>query len=271
MKKPPDPHLPLFNEALPTPKTSFNGAVPSSSHPSTLSAVIIAERWFQPQAFHTHLELFPKTALCLRLKDEIYLNVPQSRTDLSFSLPINGGNDSHYPFQLSVFHQIDASLPKLPFPLRISYSLQAVYLQSQTRAGDMRKESFRPLVGINCSNLYESTISEKIHKFSQDPSHKAMFIAALKYETTRLSPDSSPDHHDNIPVIAHTTQPRELLLLDGVRSYNNCQSDSTRNCPYVGALKFGVGGNSNSQVPILQPKLCPQFSRGNLIGILPLG
>jgi len=42
------------------------------------------------------------------------------------------------------------------------------------------------LVGINCSNLYESAISEKIYEFSQDPSHKAMFIAALKYETTRL-------------------------------------------------------------------------------------
>jgi len=128
MKKPPDPHLPLFNEALPTPKTSFNGAVPSTSHPSTLSAVIIAERWFQPQAFHTQFEFFPKSTLSLRLKDEICLNVPQSRTDLSVSLPLNGGNDSHHLFQLLVFHQIDDCLPKLPFPLRISYSLQAVYL-----------------------------------------------------------------------------------------------------------------------------------------------
>jgi len=85
------------------------------------------------------------------------------------------------------------------------------------------------------------------------------------------SPDGSPDHHDNVSVTAHTTQPRELPLLNGVQSHSNCRSDSTRNDPYAGALKFGVGGNGNSQVPTLEAKLCPQFPRGNLTGIPPLG
>ena len=85
------------------------------------------------------------------------------------------------------------------------------------------------------------------------------------------SSDGSFDHHGNVPTTTHTFQPRELPLLDGIRPYNNSQPDSTRHNPYGDALKFGVGGNGNSQVATYEPKLCSQLSKDNPAGLLPLG
>lgn len=57
-------------------------------------------------------------------------------------------------------------------------------------------------------------------------------------------------------------------MLDGVRPHNNSQFNSARHAPYVNALKFGVGGNGNPQVPSLEPKFCPQLPRSNPTGLL---
>ncbi|KAJ8423953.1 hypothetical protein Cgig2_008821 [Carnegiea gigantea] len=58
------------------------------------------------------------------------------------------------------------------------------------------------------------------------------------------SSDGSFDHHDNVSTTVHTSQPRELSLLDGIRPYNNSQPDSTTHSPYVDAFEFGVGKNA---------------------------
>ncbi|KAJ8438047.1 hypothetical protein Cgig2_014176 [Carnegiea gigantea] len=63
------------------------------------------------------------------------------------------------------------------------------------------------------------------------------------------SPNGSPNHNDNVPIIAHTTQPRELPLLDGIPPHYHCQPNSARTSPYANALKYGMGRTGSSQIP----------------------
>jgi len=85
------------------------------------------------------------------------------------------------------------------------------------------------------------------------------------------SSDEGVDYQDNVPTFDHPTQPRDPPLLDGIRPHSNSQPDSTRHIAYADALKFGLGGNGNSQVPPSELKPYTKLPRNNSTRLLPIG
>ncbi|KAJ8431293.1 hypothetical protein Cgig2_026269 [Carnegiea gigantea] len=175
------------------------------------------------------------------------------------------------PLQRSILHQIVSILPKMPSCLWLNFSRKVVILQSQRWYGDILEGSFRILMVINFPDLCESPLLEMNYGYDQDPSYQATPIATLECKVTNSSSDGSFDHNKNVPSTAHTTEPGELPLLDGIQPHHHSQSDSTRHSPYADALKFGVRDNDHSQVPTFEPKLCSQLLRGNPTGVLLIG
>ena len=85
------------------------------------------------------------------------------------------------------------------------------------------------------------------------------------------SSDGSSNHHDNVLTSANSAQPRELHVLNEIRSHHNSQPDPIRPTHYSNALKFSLRGNGSPQVYSPEHEFCPQLLISHPTGILPVG